>query len=108
MQGLNEFEAITYEMIERAANRGEPCPSNLDIEMALGCSSTSVAPTVVKMLEQKGLILVTRYQRAREVTIISTGKSTARHPDRKTSRKHIPRGMKGRTCHTDRKGYKAR
>lgn len=103
---LNEFEQITLKMISDAAEDGRPCPSNLDIEMELGCSSASVAPTVVKMLETKGLISVTRYQRAREVTIHATGKSTAPHPNRKTDRKHIPRGMKGRTCHTDRKGYR--
>tara|TARA_Y100001934_G_C12370493_1_gene786006 strand:- start:1093 stop:1425 length:333 start_codon:yes stop_codon:yes gene_type:complete len=104
---LNEFETITYRMIEAAARDNKPCPSNLDIEMELGCNSTSVAPTVVKMLETKGLIRVTRYQRAREVEIIKTGQSTAPHPDRKTNRKHVPRGMKGRTCHTDRKPYRS-
>lgn len=106
--GLNEYERITLKMIEDAAEADKPCPSNLDIEMALGCNSTSVAPTVVKMLEGKGLIEVTRYQRAREVKIVSTGKSTAPDPSRKTNRKHIPRGMKGRTCHTDRKPYRSR
>ena len=103
---LNEFETITLAMIRRAAQAGEPCPTNLDIEIELGCNSTSVAPSVVKRLEDKGIIRVNRYQRAREVEIIETGEKTARHPQRKTSRKHIPRGMKGRTSITDRKAYR--
>lgn len=92
MQELNEFEKITLELIERAAERGETCPTNLDIEMELGCNSTSVAPMVVSRLEDKGYIEVKRFQRAREVTILSTGAKTARHPQRKTTRKHVPRG----------------
>lgn len=104
---LNEYERITLKMLEQAAEAGVPCPSNLDIEMELGCNSTSVAPTVVKMLEDKGIISVTRYQRTRDVTILATGKSTAPDPTRKTNRKHIPRGMKGKVCITDRKPYRS-
>jgi len=92
MQPLTRYETIVLAMIEKAAFRGDPCPSNLDIEMELGCNSTSVAPVVVKRLEEKGYIRVTRYQRAREVTVTSTGLSTARHPQRKTTRSHVPRG----------------
>lgn len=92
MQPLTNYESIVLDMIERAAFRGLPCPSNLDIEMELGCNSTSVAPVVVRRLEEKGYIKVTRYQRAREVTITSTGLSTARHPQRQTTRNHVPRG----------------
>lgn len=104
---LNDFETIALAMIEKAATEDKPCPSNLDIEMELGCNSTSVAPTVVKMLEEKGIIKVTRYQRAREVTIVETGKSTAPHPDRKTNRRHVPRGAGSQVCITDRKPYKS-
>lgn len=95
--GLNEFEETTLRMIEAAARSGNPCPTNLDIEMELGCNSTSVAPMVVKRLEEKGHIVVTRFQRAREVTVVSTGDRTARHPQRKTTRKHVPRGCGSHT-----------
>lgn len=105
--GLNEFETTTLQMLVAAAERGDPCPTNLDIEMELGCNSTSVAPTVVKRLEEKGLIRVTRYQRFREVEIVGSGMTTAKQPLRKTTRKHVPRGMKGRTYHTDRKPYRS-
>lgn len=92
MPELTNYERIVLRMIEEAALAGFPCPSNLDIEMELGCNSTSVAPVVVRKLEEKGFITVTRYQRAREITITSTGLSTARHPQRATTRKHVPRG----------------
>jgi Mn-dependent DtxR family transcriptional regulator len=92
MPPLNRFEQIAYRMICEAAENGQPCPANLDIEIALGCNSTSVAPVVVSKLEEKGYITVIRYQRAREVTITATGQSTAPHPQRRTSRKHVPRG----------------
>jgi SOS-response transcriptional repressor LexA len=92
MPPLTNYEATVLRMIVEAAIKGDPCPSNLDIEMELGCNSTSVAPVVVRRLEEKGYIAVTRYQRAREVTILATGQSTARHPQRKTTRDHVPRG----------------
>jgi len=92
MSDLTNYEQTVLRMIEEAAEMGFPCPSNLDIEMELGCNSTSVAPVVVRRLEEKGLILVTRYQRAREITVTSTGLSTARHPQRQTTRSHVPRG----------------
>lgn len=92
MPPLTNFEKIAYRMIQHAAAHGLPCPTNLDIEIELGCNSTSIAPVVVRRLEEKGYITVTRYQRAREVTITETGQSTARHPQRKTNRKHVPRG----------------
>lgn len=92
MPPLTSYETTVLRMIIEAAIKGDPCPSNLDIEMELGCNSTSVAPVVVRRLEEKGYIRVTRYQRAREVTIIATGQSTAVHPQRRTTRKHVPRG----------------
>ena len=89
---LTKFEWVVLQMIERAADRGQPAPSNLDIEMEIGCNSSSIAPAIVKRLEEKGIIAVKRYQRAREITIIATGKQTARHPQRRTNRPHVPRG----------------
>lgn len=92
MHVLNRFEKITFGMICEAANAGLPCPSNLDIEMELGCNSTSIPPNVISSLERKGLIVVIRYQRAREIMITETGKATCPHPQRRTNRKHVPRG----------------
>lgn len=103
-QDLSRSERIAYRMIHEAAEQGRPCPTNLDIEMEIGCASTSSAPNAVRRLEDRGLIEVIRFQRFRDVRIFATGKTTAPHPDRHTTRKHVPRGMKGQVsmcsqCH---------
>lgn len=95
MLELTSQEKIVYEMIVKAAQQGRPCPSNLDIEMEVGCNSSSIPPGIVKRLEDKGYIKVIRFQRAREVFINATAQKTARHPDRKTERPHIARGEAG-------------
>lgn len=104
---LSRSERIAYRMIHEAAEQGKPCPTNLDIEMEIGCASSSSAPNAVKRLEERGLIQVTRYQRYRDVRIFATGKATAPHPDRQTTNRHIPRGMKGQVSITDRKPYRS-
>jgi Mn-dependent DtxR family transcriptional regulator len=102
MQPLTRQESIVLAMIERAVFAGKPCPSNLDIEMELNCKSSSIAPTIIRRLEEKGYIKVTRYQRAREVTLTSTGMSTAPHPQRHSDRPHVPRGARsGNTTRTN-------
>ncbi|KPH67547.1 hypothetical protein [Novosphingobium sp. ST904] len=85
-------ETIIYNELVRAAEAGEPCPLNLDLEMMIGCSSSSGAPTVVKRLEQRGLIVVIRYQRFRQVKICATGRWTMKAPNQQTTSKHVPRG----------------
>jgi Mn-dependent DtxR family transcriptional regulator len=89
---LTNFEWITLQMIQQAAEHGKPAPSNLDIEMELDVSSSSIAPMIIQSLERKGIIEVVRYQRAREITILATGQTTARDPLRKSNRMHVPRG----------------
>lgn len=103
---LTPQELACYQMLVEAADKGLPCPVNMDIEMALGYDSCSMGALTITRLERKGLINVRRYQRFREVQIVETGKWTARHPAMQTDRPHVPRGMKGRQCHTDRKLYK--
>ena len=85
-------ETIIYNELCRAAAAGEPCPLNLDLEMMIGCSSSSGAPTVVKRLEQRGLIEVVRWQRFRRVRICATGQWTMKAPNQQTTSKHVPRG----------------
>lgn len=89
---VTPWEAIAYDEISRAAQAGEVCPMNLDLEMMFGCNSASVAPSIVKRLERKGLIKVRRYQRFRRVLIVATGQSTARSPSQHVERPHVPRG----------------
>jgi hypothetical protein len=94
MTPLSVYEKIVLEMIEQAAERSRPCPSNLDIEMEIGANSSSIPPALIRSLEEKGLIHVTRYQRFREVTILATGLKTARCVSQRTSRPHVPRGAR--------------
>lgn len=99
---------MAYDAIRGAAEAGEICPLNLDLEMMFDCNSGSVASTVVARLERKGLIVVRRYQRFREVQIVATGEWTARSPSQHVERAHIPRGARSRSYATDRKPYKTR
>ena len=89
---MTPTETIVFEELRRAADAGEPCPLNLDLEMLIGCSSGSTAPMTVKRLEQRGLVKVIRFQRFRRVQICATGKWTAKAPGQHTTRAHAPRG----------------
>ena len=89
---LTPAEAITYRMIYDAAEAGEPCPMNIDIEIAIGASSSSMGPKTVARLEAKGLIRVQRAHRARIVEITATGKCTSCPPDQRTD---LPRRDRG-------------
>jgi hypothetical protein len=92
---LTPAEAIVYRMIYDAAEAGEPCPMNIDIEIAIGANSSSMGPVTVKRLERKGLIEVSRYYRARIVRIVATGKETAPPPNERTD---LPRADRGTHC----------
>lgn len=82
---------VLHALAEAAAN-GMPCPNYLDLNELVGFESSSASPGVVKRLEQKGLIVVMRYQRFRRVKINATGQWTARHESQRSVRKHVPRG----------------
>lgn len=105
---VTPWEAIAYDEIVLAAQAGTPCPLNLDIEMLIECSSGSVVPKVVQRLERKGLIIVKRYQRFREVQIVATGEWTARSAHQHSERPHVPRrpGASRQPAPTDRAGYR--
>lgn len=60
-----------------AADVGRPCPTNNELADIGGCQSASGAAGLVRALERKGLIAVTRYAYQRQVTITSSGKQTA-------------------------------
>lgn len=107
MAEMTPAEALVYDAIFNAAERGEVCPIGLDIEMMIGASSTSMGPKMVRKLEEKGLIEVQRFQKYRIVTIVATGKSTARHPSMHVDYQHVPRGRRSSPPPpTDRKHYK--
>jgi len=100
---LGPAERIAYRLINHAAETDLPCPVNIDLEVAAGFNSTSMGPKLVRKLERRGLIRVSRYQRFRLVEIVATGKQTARHPSMHGDRPLVRRGSRGlagdgRTC----------
>jgi DNA-binding CsgD family transcriptional regulator len=75
-------EEIILKMIEGAIERGEPCPSNASMACAIDAGSISQPPVVLNRLVDRGIISIERFQRSRVVTIIATGRSTARSTDK--------------------------
>jgi len=75
-----EKDMNVYRAIYIAADRGLPCPRADDLaEIIGGEEGGAISTTVLIMhrLEHRGLIQTERYQRARVVTIMETGKRTA-------------------------------
>lgn len=87
---LSASEQWVYSLLTEVAEVGGPCPLNVDIEVALGYESCGMGSWIINRLEMKGLIVVTRYQRYREVKIVKTGKTTAPYPS-VGGRKHVPK-----------------
>jgi hypothetical protein len=108
---LGAAERIAYRLINHAAETGRPCPVNIDIEVAAGFNSSSMGPKLVRKLENRGLIKVSRFQRFRLVEIVATGKQTARHPSMHADRPLVRRGARSagaKGMPSDRKPYAAR
>jgi len=108
---LAPAERIAYQLINHAAEHGQPCPVNIDLEVATGFNSTSMGPKLVRKLESRGLIRVSRFQRFRLVEIVATGKQTARHPSMHADRPLVRRGARSASAMGlpgDRKPYAAR
>jgi hypothetical protein len=106
---LSPAEQVIYQMIYEAAEIGDVCPINIDLEMAAGFNSCSMGSAVVKRLESKGLIKVDRFQKFREVEIVATGKRTARSVSMHVTRPHVAKGCGAGSRSlkpTVRKGYK--
>lgn len=90
---LTWAEREAYLAIVAAAHDGEPCPTNLDLEMLTGYNSASMGPKLVTNLEAKGFItVIERNQRFRRIRICATGETTAVAPGKKTLARHVPRG----------------
>lgn len=97
-QEMSPNETIIYNALVDAAATKMGCPTNLDLEMLIGCDSASTAPGIVKRLEQRGLIEVIRWQRFRIVKICATGDWTMKAPNQQTTSPHVPRGAGSRSC----------
>ena len=87
-----------FDMLADAADAGAPCPSNIEIEVAIGASSSSMGAKAVDRLEQGGRIHVKRGQRARVVTIVATGRSTSLPAGTKAAPVQVSRNGVERTC----------
>ncbi|WP_231957948.1 hypothetical protein [Novosphingobium resinovorum] len=85
-------ETIIYDELCRVAEAGEACPNYLDLNELIGAESSSTSPSIVKRLEDRGLITVIRFQRFRQVKICATGHWTMKAPNQKTTSAHVPRG----------------
>ena len=85
-------ETIIYDALCEAAAAKRPCPTNLDLEMLIGCESSSTAPSIVRRLELRGLIEVRRWQRFRIVKICDNGDWTMKAHNQQTTMDHVPRG----------------
>ncbi len=72
----SQARGIIYRAFCRAANRSLPAPSNELLMILCGYDSISGPVGPVNKLERLGMIKVSRYRRARQITICSTGKST--------------------------------
>jgi hypothetical protein len=110
-EDLGAAERIAYRLINHAAEHGQPCPVNIDLEVAAGFNSSSMGPKLVRQLEGRGLIRVSRFQRFRLVEIVATGKQTARHPSMRGDRPLVRRGARSAAAMglpADRKPYAAR
>lgn len=75
---LSHYEEVVLKALSDAADAGSLCPSNTSLADALGRSMAWSAGDVVKRLEARGLVTVRRYSNSREVTIVATGRSTAK------------------------------
>lgn len=78
----SETEMKVFRAIERAANAGEVCPSNLEMAARFGFRSSSWCVKALKRLEEFGLVVVERFSRSRVVLIVSSGKRTAAYGDK--------------------------
>lgn len=107
LAALPRSEEVIYRALVEAAERGERCPLNIDLEMLAGYSSCSMGTAVLQRLEKRGLIVVRRFQRFREVQITATGKWTTRPASQVSHVAHVPRGM-GRARLEAQAGNKAR
>lgn len=110
-EDLAPAERIALGLINHAAEHGHPCPVNIDLEVAAGFNSSSMGPKLVRNLERRGLIRVSRFQRFRLVEIVATGKTTARHPSMRADQPLVRRGARSAAAMglpSDRKPYAAR
>jgi SOS-response transcriptional repressor LexA len=73
---VRERAAILFDMIEKAAEAGESCPSTNEIADTFGFASTASSHRLMCELVDAGLIEVVTFTNGRTATIVATGRST--------------------------------
>lgn len=93
MSKITPRERRLLEILTRAADKGEVCPTNDQICAMMGMQSIGTPPTVMNKLIKRGQISVERFGNSRIVTILATGKATAGErgtPHFSTRRENVP------------------
>lgn len=91
---LTDKEQDVLRALEHAANFHMPCPSTTDLKKMLGHKTASVAHYSMGALQAKGYIRIERGDHWRIVTILATGKSTAKTSGH--ARRDTPNALKHR------------
>lgn len=78
---LSPTDSLVLKILTQAAERGEICPTNPDLASTLICASIATPSQSLTRLEERGLIVVRRFQTSRQVKIVSTGKWTKKPKD---------------------------
>jgi len=75
---LTPNELAVYQRLRAAAEAGAPCPGNRELCALIGSITPTSGPKYLARLTRKGLIRVEGYANGRMVTILRTGRATAR------------------------------
>lgn len=73
---LTPVERRVYEICVAAADSGRPLDSTEDMGAAIGATSFSTVPGILKRLERKGWIRRSVFQKGRQVCITASGRCT--------------------------------
>lgn len=69
-------QTLVFAILQKAAEKGEACPTNRELAEQISVMSPSSATNAVAALVRRGLITVARGSSSRVVTIVATGRST--------------------------------
>lgn len=75
-------DAAVLAAITRAAENGQPCPTNDVLAGLISADSAATSVKVMRRLEKRGLIVVERFGMSRIVTVVESGKRTTGEPKR--------------------------
>lgn len=76
-EAREERLAKLFQIVNEAAENGEPCPLTRELAPAIGSRSGASIDAYLRMLENNGKIALRGFSGGRIVTIVATGKSTS-------------------------------